>query len=242
MPTDSAAFLGIDQVLHDEQGEQHQQKAHGEGSQLLDAGSAQGAAHDILAAGGQLHLGGGDGNVEDLGVGARVEVADNVLHDLAEGQGHDGQIVAPQPQDRYADEESDDTGKHAAAEHGQQQPQEIIGNGILQKRRDDNSGKSADAHKAGMAQTQLTADTNQQVQGYGQRNVDADGNQQALHGAAQHSGRVGSLHHDEGDDNHKIGHEVGAGGLVVQNLFHNPHLTPFPESACPAGQRASPAE
>ena len=180
--------------------------------------------------------------MEALGIGARVEVADDILHNFAESQRHDCQIVAPQPQDRHADQEADHTGEHTAAHHGQQQPQEIIGHHVLQQRRDDDTRESADAHKAGMAQTQLAADTHQQVQGHCQRNVDADGNQKALHGAAQHSGGIHGLHHRERDDDHQIGQQVGAGGFIIQYLFHNPHLTPFPEPACPAGLRALPAE
>ena len=180
--------------------------------------------------------------MEALGIGAGVEVADDVLHDLAEGQGHNGQIVAPQPQDRHTNEKAHNSGKHAAAEHGQQQPQEIIGDNIVQKRRENDAGKSADAHKTGMAQTQLAADAYQQVQRHRQRNIHTDGNQQTLHGAAQHSGGIRNLHQNKGGNNHQVGHKVGAGGFVVQNLLHSPHLTPFPESACPAGPRASPAE
>ncbi len=239
---DGPAFLGIDQVQHHKQGEQDQAEAGGKGGQLLHTGDAHGAAEDPLALAHQLGLCGGDGKAEAGFIGADIHIADDILHDLAEGQGHDGQIVAPQPQDGNADEEADDGSQQTADENGNNHQQNGVTDVLVQKGNGHNAGKRADAHKTGMAQAQLAADAHQKVQGNRQGDVDTDGNQVTIDRAAQHSGSVQKLHDNKRRNDHKIGDSVGPGGFVFQHIFHSHHLTPSPGPACPAGQRASPAE
>ena len=141
---------------------------------------------------------------------------------ILQGQSHDGQIVAPQTQDGDTDEEAQHTGNKTAADHGQQQPHSRNGNHGLQHSRDDDAGEGTDAHKARMAQAQLTADAHQQIQGNRQGNVRADGDQIALHGAAQRAGAVQSLHHTVGSDHDQIGHVIPVD--LFQHILHNaPH-------------------
>ena len=57
---------------------------------------------------GSASLGSGCGRPS--AVQAHIQVVEDVLDDLAEGQRHDGQIVAPETQHRNADEKADDAG------------------------------------------------------------------------------------------------------------------------------------
>ena len=171
-------------------------------------------------------------------VGADVHVADEVLQDLTEGQGDDGQIVAPQTQDGDTDEEAHDASHGAAADHGDGQAQNVRFHTASQQTADDNAGEGADAHETGMAQAQLTADADQQVQRNGQHDVAAGGDQIAGDGAAQHAQRRQGLHDGKCHDDEQVGHGIGAGIFVFQNILHNTHLTPFPGPACPADRRA----
>ena len=176
--------------------------------------------------------------METTAVGADIHITDEVLQDLTECQGNDRQIVAPQTQDGDADKEAHHTGQDAAADHGTDQTQNIAVHATLQKTRDNDTGEGANAHETGMTQTQLTADTDQQVQGNRQDDIAANRNQITGDGAFQHAhGRQG-LHDDERNDDHQIGQGTGAGIFVFQNILHNTHLTPFPGPAYPADRQA----
>ena len=56
--------------------------------------------------------------MKSLFVNAQVEVSEDVLHDFAESQGDDRQIVAPKAKDGNADEEADGSRQHTAYQHG----------------------------------------------------------------------------------------------------------------------------
>ena len=98
--------------------------------------------------------------MKPLFVNAQVEVSEDVLHDFAEGQGDDCQIVAPKAKDRNADKEADGSRQHAAYQHGNHQPEDTVGNRLGKQGGNNHAGESADAHKARMTQAQLTADAN----------------------------------------------------------------------------------
>ena len=169
----------------------------------------------------------------------QIQIAEDVLHDLAEGQSHDCQIVAPEPQHRDTDEEADDASQHTADDHAQHQAQRAAGHRLRQKGCGDDAGKRADTHKSGMAQAQFTADTHQQVQGHGQHNIGTGGNQEALGGAVQLSLGIENLKDHKRRSHQNIGR--GVFHLILnQFLFHGTHLTPSPGPACPTGPRASP--
>ena len=57
------------------------------------------------------------GEVQTVGIQAQIQHVDNVLDDLAEGQGHDGQIVALQAQYRHADDDAEQCPQTAANDH-----------------------------------------------------------------------------------------------------------------------------
>ena len=118
-------------------------------------------------------------------VQAHVEVPDQVLQDLAKSQSHDGKIVAPQTQNGNADDHAHDACHNAADDHSQQQPDCAVRNNGLDGSGHHNAGESADAHETGVAQAQLTRNTNHQVQRNRQHDINADRDQLALQGTAE---------------------------------------------------------
>ena len=172
-------------------------------------------------------------------VHAQVEVAENILHDLAKGQGHNGQIVAPEPQHGNADDKADQARQHAADDHADHQPQHPIGHRPGQQRRDNNACKRADAHKARMAQAQFPADTHQQVQRNRQNDIGTGRNQEAPGGAVQLALGGQKLQNEECSRHQDIG---GCIFDLIQLFLHRAHLKPSPGPACPADPQASPAK
>ena len=118
-------------------------------------------------------------------VNGNIETVENIFDDLTEGQGHDCQIVAPQTQDGYADEEADDGSQQTADEDGNNHQQNGVTDVLVQKGNGHNAGKSADAHKTGMAQAQLAQNAHGKVQGQGHDDIDADGNKLTAEAAAE---------------------------------------------------------
>ena len=173
-------------------------------------------------------------------INAQIEISEDILHDLAEGQRHDCQIVAPETKHRDADEKADGAGHHAAHHHGNHQPYNAVGNRRGQQSGHNHTGERADAHKSRMTQTQFTADTYQQVQGNCQHNIGAGRHQKSLHGAAQLA-----LTHEQLEDQERRRYQNVGGRthdfVLCQSFFHNIHLIPSPEPACPADLQASPA-
>ena len=92
----------------------------------------------------------------------------------------------------------------------------------------DDARVGADAHKAGVAQTQLTEDTHGEVQGYGHGHIAADGDQQAGHGAVQDSGTAEQCDGHIEDHNTEIGGEIHGIGPTEFLKFHSGHLTLSP--------------
>ena len=55
--------------------------------------------------------------MQPAAVDAHKQVVENPLDDLSKGQGHDGQVVPLQPQDRDANEKAHQSGKQGAHNH-----------------------------------------------------------------------------------------------------------------------------
>ena len=73
-----------------------------------------------LNAGGNIKSSLQGGDVDALLVDAHVEDVHNVLDNLPEGQGHNGQIVPPEPQHRHAHQQSEKAGEGGTHHHGDQ--------------------------------------------------------------------------------------------------------------------------
>ena len=179
------------------------------------------------------------GKMQAVLIPAHQQAVDDVPDDLAEGQGDDGQIVAPQPQHGHAHDDAGDGGKDGAHQDGQHHPRQLAGHRGGQAHGGDDAGEGAHAHKARVAQGQLTQDTHGQVQRDGHDNISADGHQQALHGRGNGPRRRQDLHDNIDQDDHTIGDKVVPGGLVLQTIFHASHLTLSRGPACPAGRPAA---
>ena len=168
----------------------------------------------------QLGLCGSQHEAEAAVVNAHIHIANQIFHDFAEGQRHNGQIVAPETQHGNADDKADDTGQQSAEDHGKNQPQHRAGHGVLEERCQNHAGKRAHTHETCVSQAQFTAHTHQQVQGDGQHDIAAHGNQIAGDGAAQLALIAQGLHDDKGDNHHQIGGNILIIVLFQQCLFH----------------------
>ena len=76
--------------------------------------------------------------MKSLGVGTDVHISNQVLQDFAEGQRHNGQIVAPKTEHRNPDQKAKKSGQNAAHDHSRNQAKRSIGNGGLKQRRRNN--------------------------------------------------------------------------------------------------------
>ena len=153
--------------------------------------------------------------METLVVNANIHIVDDILHDLTKRQRHDSQIVTTQTQNGDTNDKAHHTSHNAAADHCQNQAANIAGNSALKQSCHDDAGECTDAHKARMAQAQLTADTNQQVQRNCQNNVSTDGNQIATNGVGQHTTHGQSLHDHKCHNHNQISDQVGAAVFVI---------------------------
>ena len=175
--------------------------------------------------------------MEAPGIPAHQQAVDQFLDDLAEGQRHDGQIVAPQTQHRGTDDHAGHGSHSGAHDHGDCQSQGIGGNGALQAHGSDDAGEGAHAHETGVAQAQFAQDAHGQVQGDGHGHVAADGDQLSGEGPGEAAGIPQDHRSDEGDDDAQVGDEVGAGRTLHRSDFHCAHLTLSPGHTGPAGRR-----
>ena len=216
--------------------------ARQEGGRLLHAADADGAVDDNVAVRRKAHGGGVlDGEVEAVRIKAQVHGVQHVLDDLAEGQGHDGEIVAPQAQHRDADEEAEHAGHHTADEHGERKAQHR-GHFRAGDDPEHRAGESAHAHKARMAQAQLAQDAHGEVQRDSKHHIGADGHQHALHGVVQHAAHGPRLHDDVEYHDDAVGDQIAARGLFhIFQCVHHSHLTPSRSWACPKDPWAAPA-
>ena len=156
------------------------------------------------------------------------QAVDQLLDDFTKGQGHNGQIVAAEPQYRGTNQETGDGGEERTQDHGYGQTNPVGGNGRLEGHGGDDAGEGADAHKARVAQAQLSQDAHSQIQGNGHGHIGADGYQLAAEGTADGSLFLQNCHDHEGDDYTGIGQEVRAGAFVAKIDFHSTHLTLSP--------------
>ena len=72
---------------------------------------------------GAVHV---QGDVQAVLIPAHQKAVDQILDDLAEGQGDNGQVVPPEPQHRNPDDEAHDGGKEGAHHQGDDHPHQII--------------------------------------------------------------------------------------------------------------------
>ena len=240
-------MAAADQVLHDQQRQHDEDKARGEGGDGLGAGGALGALDDDAAAVRKDHVIGGLGAVEveddvqAAAVHAHDEAGDELLEDLAEGQGHDGQVVAVEAQHRDAHQKAHHGGEEGADNHGEGQAQGGGGDGGGKTHGGDDAGEGAHAHEARVAQGQIAQDAHHQVQGDGHDDIAADGHQHALLGAGE--GPVFAENGDQkkGGADDDVIDQIAARASGNSFVLHGVHLRPFPACACRAGLPGAPA-
>ena len=115
--------------------------------------------------------------VETPSAAGEGEILDHHADDLTESQGDDGEVVAPQPQGRNADEHAEHRSQGPAEEQSQRefhQTQQIHVQG------EERRGIGADGHEARMTQHQFAQYAGGEVEGGSQQHIDADGDDDAL--------------------------------------------------------------
>ena len=193
---DSTSRAAVYKVQHEEQRNEDEHNARGEGGELGDAGYADRAIDDHLAAVAQLEILVDQTEMQTGIVQTEVHNVYKVLDDLTEGEGYDGEVVALEAQHRHADDNTRNRRKQSGNDHGDSQTQRCKRNRIRQTGGGDNARKRADRHKARMAERQLAEDADGQVERDRHDNIRADGHEQTLDLAGDAAARDGCLHDD----------------------------------------------
>lgn len=159
------------QIQHDEQRHHHQNETGSEAGDGLDAGGTlrtfddgdAGVAEAQILHG--LVAGEVKEDMETIFVMAHDEAGHKLLDDLAEGQSHDGQIVALEPQHGAPTMKPAMVANSAPTIMAMVSRRPAEGTHIQQALRSDDAREGTYAHKACMPQTQLTKDAHRQVPG-----------------------------------------------------------------------------
>ena len=176
---DGAARARVHDVEHHGHGDDHEDDAGQEGRDLLDAHRALRAIDDDRSALHAERLGVGHREVQTARVKAHIEVVEDVLDDLAEGQGHDGEVVAMQAHDRDADEEPGERRAGRRDDEAQDEQHRHARDSTLEHGDRHDAREGTHAHEAGMAEGQLAGDSHDEVEGDGHAHVGADGHELA---------------------------------------------------------------
>ena len=246
---DGAARAGAREIEHDDERHHHKDEARGKTRDGLGAGRALRALDDGVARGVETEVVDrlGAGNIEEdvqaRSVIADEQAVDQIRDDLAEGERHDGEVVTLEPQHRRTDEQAHDGGEDRADDHGDGKAHRRIGDRREQALRDDDAAERAYAHKARVAEAQLTEDADGQVQRDRHGHIAADGYEQTDRLAVEHPAVLQNGHDDEDGDHAEVSREVDLGGLFQGlefrcQLCHSCHLTLSPAHTCRGVPRA----
>ena len=246
---DRAARARAGQVQHDDQRDHHEDEACGEACDGGGAGRALRALDDGRAVRTQAEVidrfvaGEIENEVQALFIAADDEAVDKLLDDLAEGERHDGEIVALQAEHGRADEKADERGEKRADEHREREAHGAIRNESRKTLRNDDTGERAYAHKARVAKAQLAENADREVQRNGHGHIAADRHEKTDDRALERAVALQHRHDDEGGDHAEIGRKVDPGGFLegvelFHFLCHSGHLTLSPARTCRAVLRA----
>ena len=246
---DRAARTRTSQVQHDDQRDHHEDEARGERCDRGGAGRTLRALDDSGARGTQTEVidrfvaGEIENEVQALFIAANDEAVDKLLDDLAEGERHDGEIVALQAEHGRADEKADERGEKRTDEHREREAHGAIRNESRKALRDNDTGERANAHKACVAEAQLAENADREVQRNGHGHIAADRHEKTDDRALERAVALQHRHDDEGGDHAEIGRKVDPGGFLegvelFHFLCHSGHLTLSPARTCRAVLRA----
>lgn len=172
--------------------------------------------------------------VETPSAAGEGEILDHHADDLTESQGDDGEVVAPQPQGRNADEHAEHRSQCSAEE---QRQREFHQGRQVHVQGEERRGIGADGHEARMTQHQFAQYAGGEIEGGSQQHIDADGDDDAL-----------VLHRDEARGHQaieetKAQYQCQEVSPAAQGspfcLIHALHLLrPFPAHCVPADPKA----
>ena len=198
---DGAARAAVNEIQHEEQRHEDEHDARGEGRNFGNARYADRTVDDHLAAVAELEILLDQAEMQAVRIPAEVHDVDDVLDDLTEGEGYDGEVVALEAEYRHADDDAGERRKDRADDHGNSQTQRSERDGVREAGRGDDAGERAYRHEAGMAERQLAEDADGQVERDRHDDIRADRHEQALDLARDHAARDERLYDDEcGDD------------------------------------------
>ena len=240
---DRAACARARQIQHHDERDHHEHEACGErcdgggagrALRALDDGGAGGAEAEVID---RLAAGGVEDEVQAVFVAADDQAVDELLDDLAEGERHDGEVVALQAEHRRADEKTDDGGKDRTDDHRDGETHRSARDRTHEALRDHDAGKCADAHKARVTEAQLTEDTDREVQRHGHGHIAADGDEQTNGGALERAVVLQDRRDDEDEDHAEVGRKIDLSSLFERLEFahflcHSGHLTLSPAHTC----------
>ena len=117
--------------------------------------------------------------VQTVLIDAKVKGIEQVFDDLAEGQGHNGEVVAVQAEHRNADQESEERCQCDADEKRQQKAEAVRQHAVSQKRKH-RTPECTDAHETGVAEGQLPQNADADIEAHRHDRVIHHGDQKTL--------------------------------------------------------------
>ena len=103
-------------------------------------------------------------DVQSVFIKTQIEVVEDRLDDLTEGQRDDREVVALQAQNRNTDQETGNSAEHRTDQHGQCKTRVRVRDFFHHHQRSTGPGKSTHAHETRMSEAQFPEDPYRQVQ------------------------------------------------------------------------------
>ena len=157
------------------------------------------------------------------------QARDDLLDDLTERKRHDGEVVARQTQDGNPDNEPRQRSRRGTDDHGDDQTQAIIGDGLRQAHGRDDAGVRTDAHKARMPERQVAGNADHQIERERHDDIGADRHELAHDHAGDHAVRLQEVDGDESGDHERVRDEVPAGFSCFASTSSWSSPTPSPD-------------
>ena len=147
-----------------------------------------------------------EGETKGFAVNGDVHAVQDIADNLTKGQGHNCQIVALESQHGNTDEYTHDACQDTAGDNRHQKLHSFRrAEGLTEIGGNHNSCERAHRHETGVAQAQLSGNTDGQIQGNRHHNIHTDRNQKRLCCTGHGTGFDHGLTDDKGRNHNQIG-------------------------------------
>ena len=141
-------------------------------------------------------------------VDTEVQRVDDVLDDLTERKRDDREVVALQTKDRDTDQETEDSRCRCTDHNRDDETKKRWHRTALHQHRPGRGGEGTDAHEAGVAERQLTGDTDHEIQAHRHDAVNRERNEESLDEGADLPGVQEDLDDHIRKNHHTVGDHI----------------------------------